>query len=87
MPVTSSRQEDLLNKFEDGDFVQPEQDVAKSSDRTGLVLGESVWVNNMVWTPVLWDDMEDPTFFKTGCLEEYTSVQDKLQQSVGLEGS
>lgn len=73
-----------MDRFETGHYVQPESDVAKSSDRTGIVVGESVWINNMVWTPVLWDDKEDPSFFKTGCLEDYQPVTNKLEKSVKL---
>lgn len=34
----------------------------------GVVLGDSVFVGQL-WTPILWEDAEDPEFFKTSCLE------------------
>ncbi len=33
--------------------------------RKGRSLGEHITVNGMQWTPVLWDDEEDPEFFKS----------------------
>lgn len=36
--------------------------------REGTIIGESVFVEQS-WTPVLWDDEEDPEFFKTGALQ------------------
>lgn len=34
----------------------------------GTQMGDPVFAGQW-WTPVLWDGKEDPTFFKTGCLE------------------
>ncbi len=50
---------------------------------TGEVLGEDVFVEQY-WTPVLWDDAEDPDFCKTFCLEEESSIikpSDKKEDS------
>ena len=33
----------------------------------GIVLGETVFVQQF-WTPLLWEDRDDPEFFKTSCL-------------------
>lgn len=35
----------------------------------GTRLGPDVYAHNQHWTPVLWDDEEDPDFFKTRCLD------------------
>lgn len=36
--------------------------------KTGIVLGKPVFVEQ-AWTPILWDDEEDPTWFKAAGLE------------------
>ena len=36
--------------------------------KTGVILAEPVFVNQY-WTPVLWDDEEDPDFCKTAALD------------------
>lgn len=36
-----------------------------SAGRKGIVLGDSVETAGQMWTPVKWDDEEDPDFFKT----------------------
>lgn len=49
--------------------------------RTGKTLGKSKIVNGMEWTPVLWDDEEDPDWHKTRGLnfkkiKQYRSKKD-----------
>jgi len=39
--------------------------------KVGVQLGPSVWVEQS-WTPVLWNDEEDPNWFKTAGLEVMT---------------
>lgn len=36
--------------------------------KCGTVLGDSIYVKQF-WSPVLWDEDEDPTFCKETCLE------------------
>ena len=37
--------------------------------RRGRSLGEHITVNGMQWTPVLWDDADEPAFAKSITLE------------------
>ena len=37
--------------------------------KTGMQLADCVWCGQS-WTPVLWDDEEDPDFHKTAGLDE-----------------
>jgi hypothetical protein len=48
----------------------------EDAGRLGKQLGEPVFVQQW-WTPVLWDDEEDPTFHKTAGLEEVTETVTK----------
>ena len=36
--------------------------------KVGVIIGEPVFVGQS-WTPVVWDDEEDPEFYKTVALE------------------
>lgn len=42
----------------------------EGAGRIGRVLGNAVMVQQW-WTPVLWEDEDDPNFFKTAGLEDY----------------
>ena len=37
--------------------------------KSGTVLGKNILVGN-VWTPILWDDADDPDWSKTTALEK-----------------
>jgi hypothetical protein len=41
----------------------------EDAGRHGEQLGDPIEVNGMSWTPVLFQDEEDPDFFKTAALE------------------
>lgn len=49
--------------------------------QTGVMLGDKHFQVNQYWTPVLWDDEEDPDFHKTIALEfwnEDTETWDEI---------
>ncbi len=49
----------------------------------GTVLGQSVYVNQW-WTPVKWDEHDDPDWFKSSCLQVITAEQHRLSICRGL---
>ena len=49
--------------------------------RSCTILGEDVFILQN-WTPVLWDDEEDPTFVKSAALEKQVSKVDIHQPSL-----
>jgi len=52
--------------------IRDHNDLSKTEEELrairGKVLGEDICVEQY-WTPVLWDDEEDPSFHKRCCLE------------------
>ncbi len=55
--------------------------------RQGKVLADNVWVEQD-WTPVLWDDEEDPCFFKTQGLEFFETKdvgKAEVEQEFGIK--
>jgi hypothetical protein len=41
--------------------------------KLGTQIGKPVFVEQY-WTPVVWDDEDDPTFFKTAGIEEVKEI-------------
>lgn len=51
----------------------------------GVRIGGDVEIEGMSWTPVLWDDEEDPDWHKTACLEFKTQPM-PLEFDIGPPG-
>lgn len=46
--------------------------------QVGTVLGEAVWAGQW-WTPVLWDDADDPDFHKTAGLVRFVPPPEPIE--------
>ena len=62
--------ERLTNKFLNTQRVQVKHGY-QNAGQQGERLGADVVVQGMSWTPVLWDEEEDPSWFKTKGLEDH----------------
>ena len=52
--------------------------------RVGKRLGSDILIRGIMWTPVLWDDEEDPNWHKSRGIESYSKkIHSKRKRIIG----